>query len=203
MSSPQDFRVAATPALLILLVLAILASLCIGAFPIPFAKVARILFALAMPLPLPTQHSWTDTQQVVVQVVRLPRILVATLAGMGLGLSGAALQGMMRNPLVGPDLVGVTSGAAFGGVLAMLLNLPSIGVVTLAFVVGLTALLLTAGDGEFDQNRWHDDHYPRGRLCWRVLFRFSRRHSIHGEQRNAIAGDGVLAARQFCFLQPR
>jgi iron complex transport system permease protein len=143
-SSPQGFRVAATPALLIFLVLAILASLCIGAFPIPFAKVARILFALAMPLPLPTQHSWTDTQQVVVQVVRLPRILVATLAGMGLGLSGAALQGMMRNPLVGPDLVGVTSGAAFGGVLAMLLNLPSIGVVTLAFVVGLTALLLTA-----------------------------------------------------------
>jgi iron complex transport system permease protein len=63
---------------------------------------------------------------------------------LGLGLSGAALQGMMRNPLVSPDLVGVTSGAAFGGVLAMLFDLPSVGVVGCAMAGGLLALGCTS-----------------------------------------------------------
>jgi iron complex transport system permease protein len=79
----------------------------------------------------------------VIEVIRLPRVLLATLAGIGLGLSGAALQGVMRNPLVGPDLVGVTSGAAFGGVLAMMFEFSPIGIVVLAFVFGLTAMILT------------------------------------------------------------
>jgi iron complex transport system permease protein len=130
--------------LCVFLLTTILASLCMGGYPIAFSKVLRIAFSLAMPWALPKQHSWTDTEQIVIQVIRLPRVLVATLAGAGLGLSGAALQGMMRNPLVGPDLVGVTSGAAFGGVLAMLLNFSLLGIVGLAFVGGVTALTLTA-----------------------------------------------------------
>jgi iron complex transport system permease protein len=122
------------PILSLILFVSILASLCIGGFPIALSKVARIVFALAMPWPIPKEYPWTDTEQIVVQIVRLPRVLVATLAGAGLGLSGAALQGMMRNPLVGPDLVGVSSGAAFGGVLAMIMNYSPIGVVALAFL---------------------------------------------------------------------
>jgi iron complex transport system permease protein len=76
-------------------------------------------------------------------VVRLPRVIVATMAGVGLGISGAALQGMMRNPLVSPDLVGVSSGAAFGGVLAMLFDFHAIGVVGMALAGGLLALVCT------------------------------------------------------------
>jgi iron complex transport system permease protein len=58
-------------------------------------------------------------------------------------MSGMALQGMMRNPLVGPDLVGVSSGAAFGAVMAMLLDFPSAGIVALAFCCGLLAMACT------------------------------------------------------------
>jgi hypothetical protein len=64
---------------------------------------------------------------------------------LGQGISGAALQGMMRNPLVGPYIVGVSSGAAFGGVLGMLFTLSPAGIVGLAFCGGLLAMLLTLG----------------------------------------------------------
>ena len=57
----------------------------------------------------------------VVEIVRLPRILAALLIGAGLAISGAALQGLFRNPLVDPSIIGVTSGAGFGGTLAILL----------------------------------------------------------------------------------
>ena len=102
--------------------LAIVASLCISAYPLSLTKALRIVAHLALPVPLPDDPPWNLKELTVVQIVRLPRVLLATLAGMGLGLAGAALQGIMRNPLAGPDLVGVSSGAAFGGVLAMMMD---------------------------------------------------------------------------------
>lgn len=123
--------------------LAIVGSLLLGAYPMPFDQAVTIVAHLAWPGPLPDDPSWNIKELTVIQTVRLPRVLVATLAGMGLGMAGAALQGVMRNPLVGPDLVGVTSGAAFGGVLAMLFGWPPTGVVGLAFVGGLLAMGLT------------------------------------------------------------
>ena len=93
-----------TPTLLAaIVVVAILASLCIGVYSVPLDHVAEIIGALASPFPIPEHPPWTIKEQVVVQVVRLPRVMIATMAGLGLGLSGAALQGMMRNPLVSPD----------------------------------------------------------------------------------------------------
>jgi len=88
--------------------LAMLLSLCIGAYPLPFLKAAQIVGHLALPWALPDNPPWTVEELIVVQVIRLPRVLLATFAGLALGLAGAALQGMMRNPLVGPDLVGVS-----------------------------------------------------------------------------------------------
>jgi iron complex transport system permease protein len=82
-------------------------------------------------------------QWTVVAVVRPPRILVATFSGVALGLAGTALQGMMRNPLVGPDLVGVSGGAAFGGVLALLMAWPVVAVIACAAVGGMAAMLCT------------------------------------------------------------
>jgi iron complex transport system permease protein len=105
--------------------------------------VAQIIGRLAWPFPLPAHFPWTLKEQIVVQVVRLPRVIVATMAGVGLGISGAALQGMMRNPLVSPDLVGVSSGAAFGGIVAMLFDFHAMGVVGLALAGGLLALACT------------------------------------------------------------
>lgn len=126
-----------------LVICAMLGSLGIGIYPVPLARIAAIVGSLGWPFPT-HPGDWTAKEQIVVQVVRLPRVIVATLAGVGLGMSGAALQGIMRNPLVSPDLVGVTSGAAFGGVLGMLFDLPSIGVVGCAFAGGVAALACTS-----------------------------------------------------------
>ena len=125
--------------------LAMLASLCIGAFPMSFGHAASIVMHLSWPGPLPANPPWTVKEITVVQVIRLPRVLLATLAGLGLGISGTALQGMMRNPLVGPDIVGVSSGAAFGGVLAMICDLSPAGIIGLAFCGGLLAMACTFG----------------------------------------------------------
>ena len=69
-----------------------------GSFP---STVMRILWALMTGHAQSPSTSWTDTELVVVATVRLPRVLVAAIAGAGLGLSGAVLQGVFRNPLVG------------------------------------------------------------------------------------------------------
>jgi iron complex transport system permease protein len=121
------------------------ASLCIGVYPVSFFRAARIAIRLAWPFPLPANPSWTVNEITVVQLIRLPRVLLATFAGMGLGMAGTALQGIMRNPLVGPDIVGVTSGAAFGGVLAMTFDLSSVWIIGLGFAFGLGALACTFG----------------------------------------------------------
>ncbi|HTV32966.1 MAG TPA: iron ABC transporter permease [Methylocella sp.] len=122
---------------------AIVGSLCIGAYPMSFWKALLIVSHLAMPWPLPENPPWDLKELTVVEIIRLPRVLLATLAGIALGMSGTALQGMMRNPLVGPDLVGVTSGAALGGVMAMFFDWPPVGVIGLAFVGGLGAMVCT------------------------------------------------------------
>ncbi len=69
-------------------------------------------------------------------------MLIASFVGAGLALSGAALQGIFRNPLVDPHVVGVTSGAAFGGVLSILLGLGALALWSMAFSFGLVAVLL-------------------------------------------------------------
>lgn len=78
----------------------------------------------------------------VVELVRLPRMLIGAFVGGGLALAGAALQGVFRNPLVDPHVIGVSSGAAFGGVVAILLGLGAAALWSMAFVTGLAALLL-------------------------------------------------------------
>ena len=132
-------------ALLIILVFAGVFSLSLGRYYVPAGTVARILFAAAVPRAFQGHASWQEAEWVVVWLVRLPRILVVVLAGMGLSLAGATLQGIFRNPLVGPHIVGVSSGAAFGGVLAILLSLPAAGIVGLAFAFGMLSLTMVFG----------------------------------------------------------
>ncbi|MDR3436090.1 iron ABC transporter permease [Telmatospirillum sp.] len=146
------FRRMAEPALGVVLVILVLLSLCIGVYPVAPGTVARILLALVFPGAGPEIPSWSEAEQVTVQVIRLPRIMLALSAGMGLGMSGAALQGMMRNPLVGPDLVGVSPGAACGGVLAILFDWPPAAIVTCAFAGGVLALILASGLARLAKN---------------------------------------------------
>lgn len=124
--------------LLVALAIVAVASIGIGRYDIPFGRVIGILFAPISPPDVQV----TPTETNVVFTVRMPRILLAILTGAGLALSGAALQGVFRNPLVGPQVVGVSSGAAFGGTLAILLSLPRYGLLGSAFAFGLSALVL-------------------------------------------------------------
>lgn len=125
-------------ALALLLMVVAVVSLGMGRYDIPFLRVVEILRTpLSEPL-VPV----TPTESNVVFTVRMPRILLALLAGAGLALSGATLQGVFRNPLVGPQVMGVSAGAAFGGTLAILLSVSRYGLLGSAFAFGLSALVI-------------------------------------------------------------
>lgn len=127
-----------TAALAVALVVVALVSLGTGRIDIPFRRVVAIL---ASPWLVPTEPI-SPMEWSVVVVIRLPRVIMAVLAGAGLSLAGATLQGVFRNPLVGPQVVGVSAGAAFGGTLAILIGWQHAGLLAAAFTSGVVALLL-------------------------------------------------------------
>lgn len=116
-------------ALSIMLVCTVLFSLTIGAVAIPVQDVIIILFQKAG---LFTQIEVDSTHEIVLTSIRFPRIFMTLLIGAALGVSGASLQGLFRNPLVEPSLIGVSGGAASGVVLVIvfgtLLALPKEGI---------------------------------------------------------------------------
>jgi len=126
--------------LLILLPIALfLISLFLGRYPISPWTVIQVLASKILPI----RHSWPDTVETVIFQIRLPRALLAMCVGAGLSISGAAYQGMFVNPLVSPDILGVSAAAGFGAALAILLcgNLAAIQVSAFAF--GILGVILT------------------------------------------------------------
>jgi iron complex transport system permease protein len=75
--------------------------------------------------------------------IRIPRIITALLAGAGLSVSGCAYQGVFRNPMVSPDILGATAGAGLGAAVAILAGADGAGVQAAAFCTGLAAVLLS------------------------------------------------------------
>src|SRR5450432_1589224 len=133
-------RVGVTAALVALVVLLVLVSLGIG--PVRLSPVTVIDALLG---------SGGDVEQVIVQEIRLPRTILAVAIGAMLGLSGAALQGLLRNPLASPSLFGAPQSAAFGAVLVIALGLADVrsyalpvAAIVMAFV-SVFALLAIAG----------------------------------------------------------
>lgn len=116
---------------------AIVVAVSLGRYTVPLSHVVQILSSGVLP-----EGNVTDTERTVVELVRLPRVLLAALVGGGLGVAGAALQAIFRNPLVSPDIIGVSSGASLGGAIALLLGLGTAFLVGSAFVFGLIALVL-------------------------------------------------------------
>ena len=92
--------------------------------------------------------------ETVVLKVRGPRVLAALLIGAALAAAGTAYQGMFRNPLVSPDILGVSTGAALGAVLAIFLSFNVFFTQMLAFAGGLAAVGLVYGVGS--RLRGHD-----------------------------------------------
>src|SRR6202048_1092769 len=133
-------RAGVTAALVVLVVLLALISLGIGPVRLSPLSVIEALFG-----------GGSDVQQVIVQEIRLPRTILAFAIGAILGLSGAALQGLLRNPLASPDLFGAPQSAAFGAVLVIALGLADVrsyalpvAAIAMAFA-SVFVLLSTAG----------------------------------------------------------
>lgn len=80
--------------------------------------------------------------ETVILQIRLPRVLEALAVGAALAASDAAYQSLLRNPLVSPDILGVSSGAAFGAVIGIFLSLPVVAIEAASFVGGLAAVLI-------------------------------------------------------------
>lgn len=119
------------------LLAAMLVALCLGRFQVAPERALAILAAAARdPFAAPVAMD-----ERIVLLVRLPRILLAALAGAGLALTGAALQAVFRNPLVSAQVLGISPGAAFGGVLAILMGWWGLALLGAAFAFGLLTLV--------------------------------------------------------------
>ena len=115
------------------------ASLFVGRFAVSPIDVARILFAQFFPI----APDWPKSVETIVLQIRLPRAIMAMCVGAGLSISGAAYQGMFRNPLVSTDILGVTAASGFGAAVALLLSANALGLQLTAFAFGLAGVALT------------------------------------------------------------
>lgn len=125
------------------LILAILFAVGIGAVEIPLSITTQVIGSHLLP-------GWVTlvadpTQDQIIWVFRLPRVLLAVIVGASLAVSGTALQAMTRNPLSDPYIFGVSSGASVGAVLVITLGSGVMGGVSLslaAFIGALLAMIL-------------------------------------------------------------
>lgn len=86
---------------------------------------------------------FSDMATNIVLNVRLPRVTAALLIGAALAISGASYQGLFKNPMVSPDILGASAGASFGAALALLWNFDNRAVQIMAFAMGFVAVVLT------------------------------------------------------------
>ncbi len=116
-----------------------LVSLGMGRLNIPPATTLRIVCGRFVPL----TPDWSATWESVVWDVRFPRLVAGMLVGGGLALSGASFQGIFRNPLVSPHILGVSAGAGFGAALGLLFSGHIVVVQALAFIFGVLTVAVT------------------------------------------------------------
>jgi iron complex transport system permease protein len=127
--------------LTILLVVVATAALMLGQITIPPGTIFRIFASTVLPI----DRTWSLTLESILFDVRVPRLIAGLLVGAGLSISGAAFQGLFRNPLVSPHILGVSSGAGFGAAVAILFFGNILAVQISSFLFGLIAVLMTYG----------------------------------------------------------
>ena len=138
-------RLATASAVLgVLLLAAALASLSMGPVSIPVSHVASIILE---PINLDFA-TYMRTEELVIEQLRLPRIIVGALVGMALGVAGATMQGLFRNPMADPGIIGVSAGGALGAVVAIALGISGMFYQALslfAFLGAMAAAFLVYG----------------------------------------------------------
>lgn len=126
-----------------LLVLAVIAGVAVGSTHLDWETVVRVISGRLLPEGWVDLSSVSEAEQVIVWMIRMPRVLVAGLAGAALAVAGTQMQGMFRNPLAEPNIIGVSAGAALGAVVAFVTGLAAVSALWLplcAFVGALGAL---------------------------------------------------------------
>ena len=118
---------------------AFFASFLIGRFSISIETVWDIIRSKFVEV----EPYWEETLETVVVQVRLPRILLAILVGGALAVSGASYQTLFKNPMVSPDILGISAGAGLGAALAMIKNGPWWQIQLSALVFGIVAVAIT------------------------------------------------------------
>lgn len=114
------------------LIIALLISAMIGPYSLPPSEIIATLLG----------HSSDQQAAIILWNIRFPRIIAAALIGAALASAGAAYQTIFRNPLVSPDILGVSAGAGFGVVLGILMGLPILLIQFLGFGMGLLIVAL-------------------------------------------------------------
>ena len=123
-----------------LLAALILLSVTMGSVKVEPTRAVRILFGSF----LGSRPAGSEAEQAIILSLRFPRALLSGLVGAGLSVSGTIFQALLRNPLADPYILGVSSGAAVGAILAILLGLGSLSIgVPLASCLGALLTILT------------------------------------------------------------
>ena len=142
-SRPQGLaakhRVSSTWIMAVILAVAALFSFTLGHYHV---SIQDLLVTLLSPI---TGEEVDSMMYNVVFRTRLPRIFVAIVIGCGLSVSGASYQGLFRNPMVSPDLLGASAGAGLGAALGLLFDFSSVGVQLCAFALGIVAVEMSVG----------------------------------------------------------
>jgi len=125
------------------LVVLVAIAFSVGRFPVTPGELLAVLWSKLTGTP----HGLPVSIDTVVFNVRGPRIAAAILVGAALAAAGAAYQGLFRNPLVSPDILGVSTGSALGAVVGIYLSLGVVAIQTLAFVAGLGAVAVVYAIG--------------------------------------------------------
>ena len=134
---------------LLVLVLGLIVAFTVGRYPVSVAELIEVLAARLSGRP----SAVSPAVENVVLLVRGPRVAAALMVGAALAVAGTAFQGLFRNPLVSPDILGASSGAALGAVLGIYFSLGVIGIEALAFVGGLAAVAAVYVIGSMLQSR--------------------------------------------------
>ena len=123
---------------IVLFILSILISFQIGRYPVSPVELVRILISRIIPI----EESWPSQAETVVFNIRLPRIVLSSVIGASLALSGLLLQQVFRNPMASQDVLGSASASAFGASLALLMGANYMMVSLSSFLFGILSLLL-------------------------------------------------------------
>ncbi|MEL6682035.1 MAG: iron ABC transporter permease [Pseudomonadota bacterium] len=125
-----------------LLLVSLSFAISVGAVPIPLGTVWGVFLNKLSPDLV--EQTWSQGREAIIWEIRFPRALLAMMVGAGLAMVGASLQAVTRNPLADPHLLGISSGGAFGAILALLHTGLFIGLLTVPLLAFLGALGATA-----------------------------------------------------------